>query len=164
MAKDCSFDVVSEVDMQEVDNAVNQAKKEIGTRYDFRGSKTEISLEGDTIKIIGDDEYKLNAIIDVLKGKMVKRNVAVKNLDYGKVEPAAGATVRQVITIKKGITKENAKEVVKAIKNMKLKVQASIQEDQVRVSGKDKDDLQAVIQMLKQLDVPVELQFVNFRS
>ena len=164
MAKDCSFDVVSEVDMQEVDNAVNQAKKEIGTRYDFRGSKTEISLDGDTIKIIGDDEYKLNAIIDVLKGKMVKRNVAIKNLDYGKVEPAAGATVRQVITIKKGITKENAKEVVKAIKNMKLKVQASIQEDQVRVSGKDKDDLQAVIQMLKQLDVPVELQFVNFRS
>ena len=164
MAKDCSFDVVSEVDMQEVDNAVNQAKKEIGTRYDFRGSKAEISLDSDTIKIIGDDEYKLNAIIDVLKGKMVKRNVAVKNLDYGKVEPAAGATVRQVITIKKGITKENAKEVVKAIKNMKLKVQASIQEDQVRVSGKDKDDLQAVIQMLKQLDVPVELQFVNFRS
>ena len=164
MAKDCSFDVVSEVDMQEVDNAVNQAKKEIGTRYDFRGSKAEINLEGDTSKIIGDDEYKLNAIIDVLKGKMVKRNVAVKNLDYGKVEPASGATVRQVITIKKGITKENAKEVVKAIKNMKLKVQASIQEDQVRVSGKDKDDLQAVIQMLKQLDVPVELQFVNFRS
>lgn len=164
MAKDCSFDVVSEVDMQEVDNAVNQAKKEIGTRYDFRGSKSEINLEGDTIKIIGDDEYKLNAIIDVLKGKMVKRNVAIKNLDYGKVEPAAGATVRQVITIKKGITKENAKEVVKAIKNMKLKVQASIQEDQVRVSGKDKDDLQAVIQMLKQLDIPVELQFVNFRS
>ena len=136
MAKDCSFDVVSEVDMQEVDNAVNQAKKEIGTRYDFRGSKAEISLEGDTIKIIGDDEYKLNAIIDVLKGKMVKRNVAIKNLDYGKVEPAAGATVRQIITIKKGITKEN----------------------------KDKDDLQAVIQMLKQLDIPVELQFVNFRS
>ena len=164
MAKDCSFDVVSEVDMQEVDNAVNQAKKEIGTRYDFRGSKAEINLEGDTIKIIGDDEYKLNAIIDVLKGKMVKRNVAIKNLDYGKVEPAAGATVRQIITIKKGITKENAKEVVKAIKNMKLKVQASIQEDQVRVSGKDKDDLQAVIQMLKQLDIPVELQFVNFRS
>ena len=164
MAKDCSFDVVSEVDMQEVDNAVNQAKKEIGTRYDFRGSKAEISLESDTIKIIGDDEYKLNAIIDVLKGKMVKRNVAIKNLDYGKVEPAAGATVRQIITIKKGITKENAKEVVKAIKNMKIKVQASIQEDQVRVSGKDKDDLQAVIQMLKQLDIPVELQFVNFRS
>lgn len=164
MAKDCSFDVVSEVNMQEVDNAVNQAKKEIGTRYDFRGSKSEITLEGDTIKIVSDDEYKLNAVIDVLKGKMVKRGVAIKNLDYGKVEPASGATVRQVITIKKGISKEVAKDVVKLIKGMKLKVNASIQEDQVRVAGKDKDDLQAVIQMLKQQDLPVELQFVNFRS
>lgn len=164
MAKDCSFDVVSEVNMQEVDNAVNQAKKEIGTRYDFRGSKSEITIEGDTIKIVSDDEYKLNAVIDVLKGKMVKRGVAIKNLDYGKVEPASGATVRQVITIKKGISKEIAKDVVKLIKGMKLKVNASIQEDQVRVAGKDKDDLQAVIQMLKQQDLPVELQFVNFRS
>ena len=164
MAKDCSFDVVSEVDMQEVDNAVNQAIKEIGTRYDFRGSKSEISLEGDTIKLIGDDEYKLSAVVDVLKGKMVKRNVAIKNLEFGKVEAASGATVRQLVTIKKGISQENAKKVTKAIKDMKIKVQASIQGDQVRVSGKDKDDLQAVIQMLKNLDVPVELQFTNFRS
>lgn len=164
MAKDCSFDVVSEVDMQEVDNAVNQAIKEIGTRYDFRGSKSEISLEGDTIKLIGDDEYKLGAVVDVLKGKMVKRNVSIKNLEFGKVEPASGATVRQLVTIKKGISQENAKKVTKAIKDMKIKVQASIEGDQVRVSGKDKDDLQAVIQMLKNLDVPVELQFTNFRS
>lgn len=164
MAKDCSFDVVSEVNMQEVDNAVNQAKKEIGTRYDFHGSKSEISLDGDTIKVVSDDEYKLNAVIDVIKGKMVKRGVALKNLDYGKVEPASGATVRQVITIKKGISKETAKEVVKLIKNMKLKVTAQIMEDQVRVAGKDKDSLQAVIGMLKQQDLPVELQFVNFRS
>lgn len=164
MAKDCSFDVVSEVDMQEVDNAVNQAIKEIGTRYDFRGSKSEISLEGDTIKLIGDDEYKLGAVVDVLKGKMVKRNVSIKNLEFGKVEAASGATVRQLVTIKKGISQENAKKVTKAIKNMKIKVQASIQGDQVRVSGKDKDDLQAVIQMLKNLDVSVELQFTNFRS
>lgn len=164
MAKDCSFDVVSEVDMQEVDNAVNQAIKEIGTRYDFRGSKSEISLEGDTIKLIGDDEYKLGAVVDVLKGKMVKRNVSIKNLEFGKVEPASGATVRQLVTIKKGISQENAKKVTKAIKDMKIKVQASIQGDQVRVSGKDKDDLQAVIQMLKNLDVLVELQFTNFRS
>ena len=164
MAKDCSFDVVSEVDMQEVDNAVSQAIKEIGTRYDFRGSKSEISLEGDTIKLIGDDEYKLGAVVDVLKGKMVKRNVSIKNLEFGKVEPASGATVRQLVTIKKGISQENAKKVTKAIKDMKIKVQASIQGDQVRVSGKDKDDLQAVIQMLKNLDVPVELQFTNFRS
>lgn len=164
MAKDCSFDVVSEVDMQEVDNAVNQAIKEIGTRYDFRGSKSEISLKGDTIKLIGDDEYKLGAVVDVLKGKMVKRNVSIKNLEFGKVEAASGATVRQLVTIKKGISQENAKKVTKAIKDMKIKVQASIQGDQVRVSGKDKDDLQAVIQMLKNLDVPVELQFTNFRS
>ena len=164
MAKDCSFDVVSEVDMQEVDNAVNQAIKEIGTRYDFRGSKSEISLEGDTIKLIGDDEYKLGAVVDVLKGKMVKRNVSIKNLEFGKVEAASGATVRQLVTIKKGISQENAKKVTKAIKDMKIKVQASIQGDQVRVSGKDKDNLQAVIQMLKNLDVPVELQFTNFRS
>ena len=164
MAKDCSFDVVSEVDMQEVDNAVNQAIKEIGTRYDFRGSKSEISLEGDTIKLIGDDEYKLGAVVDVLKGKMVKRNVSIKNLEFGKVEAASGATVRQLVTIKEGISQENAKKVTKAIKDMKIKVQASIQGDQVRVSGKDKDDLQAVIQMLKNLDVPVELQFTNFRS
>lgn len=164
MAKDCSFDVVSEVDMQEVDNAVNQAIKEIGTRYDFRGSKSEISLEGDTIKLIGDDEYKLGAVVDVLKGKMVKRNVSIKNLEFGKVEAASGATVRQLVTIKKGISQENAQKVTKAIKDMKIKVQASIQGDQVRVSGKDKDDLQAVIQMLKNLDVPVELQFTNFRS
>lgn len=164
MAKDCSFDVVSEVDMQEVDNAVNQAIKEIGTRYDFRGSKSEISLEGDTIKLIGDDEYKLGAVVDVLKGKMVKRNVSIKNLEFGKVEAASGATVRQLVTIKKGISQENAKKVTKAIKDMKIKVQASIQDDQVRVSGKDKDDLQAVIQMLKNLDVSVELQFTNFRS
>lgn len=164
MAKDCSFDVVSEVDMQEVDNAVNQAIKEIGTRYDFRGSKSEISLKGDTIKLIGDDEYKLGAVVDVLKGKMVKRNVSIKNLEFGKIEAASGATVRQLVTIKKGISQENAKKVTKAIKDMKIKVQASIQGDQVRVSGKDKDDLQAVIQMLKNLDVPVELQFTNFRS
>ncbi len=164
MAKDCSFDVVSEVDMQEVDNAVNQAKKEIGTRYDFRGSKADILLEGESLKVLADDDYKLGAVIDVLKGKMVKRNVALKNLDYGKVEPASGGTVRQIVTIKKGISKEVAKDVVKDIKAMKIKVSAQIMEDQVRVSGKDKDDLQNVIQMLKNKDYPVELQFVNFRS
>lgn len=164
MAKDCSFDVVSEVEMQEVDNAVNQAKKEIGTRYDFRGSKCSLELAGDMITIHADDEYKLGAVIDILKGKMVKRNVSLKNLDYGKMEPASGATVRQVVTIKKGLSKEVAKEVVKTIKNLKLKVTAAIQESQVRVTGKDKDDLQAVIQALKSEDFPVELQFVNFRS
>lgn len=164
MAKDCSFDVVSEVDMQEVDNAVNQAKKEIGTRYDFRGSKCSLELEGSTVKVLADDEYKLGAVIDILQSKMVKRNVSLKNLDYGKVEPSSGATVRQVVTIKKGISKEIAKDVVKVIKNSKIKVNSQIMEDQVRVAGKDKDDLQAVIQLLKGEDFPVELQFVNFRS
>lgn len=164
MAKDSSFDVVSEVDMQEVDNAVNQAKKEVGTRFDFRGSKSEITLNGDAITILSDDDYKLAAVIDILKGKMVKRNVPLKNLDYGKVEPASGAMVRQVITVKKGLDKEVAKEVVKIIKQSKIKVNASIQENQVRVAGKDRDDLQAVIQLLRDQDLPVELQFTNFRT
>lgn len=164
MAKDSSFDVVSEVDMQEVDNAVNQAKKEVGTRFDFRGSKSEITLNGDAITILSDDDYKLAAVIDILKGKMVKRNVPLKNLEYGKVEPASGAMVRQVITVKKGLDKEVAKEVVKIIKQSKIKVNASIQENQVRVAGKDRDDLQAVIQLLRDQDLPVELQFTNFRT
>ncbi len=164
MAKDNSFDVVSEVDLQEVDNAVNQAKKEVGTRFDFRGSKSEITLNGDVITILSDDDYKLAAVIDILKGKMVKRNVPLKNLDYGKVEPASGAMVRQLITIKKGLDKDVAKEVVKIIKQSKIKVNASIQENQVRVAGKDRDDLQAVIQLLRDQDLPVELQFTNFRS
>lgn len=164
MAKSSSFDVVSEVDMQEVDNAVNQAKKEIGTRFDFRGSKCELSLDGDVITIHADDDYKLTAVVDILKGKMVKRNVSLKNLDYGKVEPASGATVRQLVTLKKGISKELGKDVVKEIKNSKIKVQAQIMDDQVRVTGKDKDDLQAVIQLLKEKDFPVDLQFTNFRS
>ncbi len=164
MAKDCSFDVVSEVNMQEVDNAVNQAKKEISTRYDFRGSKCSLELEGTGIKVLADDEYKLGAVIDILQSKMVKRNVSMKNLDYGKIEPASGATVRQMVTIKKGISKEVAKDVVKVVKNAKLKVSTQIMDDQVRVTGKDKDDLQAVIQLLKSEDFPVELQFVNFRS
>ncbi len=164
MAKDCSFDVVSEVDMQEVDNAVNQTKKEVGTRYDFRGTKCSLDLAGDIITIHADDDYKLGAVIDILKGKMVKRNVALKNLDYGKIEPASGMTVRQLVTIKKGISKEVAKDVVKAIKNAKVKVNAQIMDNQVRVSGKDKDILQSVIQLLKEEDFPVELQFTNFRS
>lgn len=164
MAKDCSFDIVSDVDMQEVDNAVNQAIKEIGQRFDFRGSKSSIALEDTEIKIIGDDDYKLQSVIDVLQTKATKRGVSLKSFDYGKVEPASQGTVRQIIKIKKGISKEKGKEVVAAIKNMKLKVQAQIQEDQVRVSGKNKDDLQMVIANLKQQDFDIDLQFMNFRS
>lgn len=163
MAKESSFDVVSNVDMQEVDNAVNQAKKEILTRYDFRGSKSSIEVVDNTIVLIGDDDFKLKAVQEILRGKMVKRGIALKNLEEGKSEPAAGATVRQVWTIRQGLSAEHAKEVTKCIKNAKLKVTAQIMGDQVRVAGKDKDTLQEVIQLLKQQDFPVELQFVNYR-
>lgn len=164
MAKDCSFDIVSDVDMQEVDNAVNQTAKEISQRFDFRGSKSSIVLEAEEIKIIGDDDYKLQSVIDILQTKIVKRGISLKALDYGKVDPASHGTVRQIITIKKGIDKETAKLVVSAIKESKLKVQPQIMDDQVRVSGKNKDDLQNTIAKLKQMDFKVDLQFVNFRS
>lgn len=164
MAKDCSFDVVSEVEMQEVDNAINQAIKEIGQRFDFRGSKASIALDGEVIKVIGDDDYKLQSVIDILQTKLIKRGVSIKNLEYGKVEDGSQGTVRQLITIKKGISKEKGKDVVAAIKGMKLKVQAQIMDDQVRVSAKDKDELQKVIGNLKQQDFGIELQFTNYRS
>lgn len=164
MASNCSFDVVSEVNMQEVDNAVNQAKKELSQRYDFKGSKAEINLDKDEIKIIAEDEFRIRSIIDILQSKLVKRGVPLKSLDYGKIEPSAGGMDRQIIKIQRGISKEKGKEVVAAIKASKLKVQAQIMEDQVRVSGKSKDDLQAVIQMLREKDFGIELQFTNFRS
>ncbi|QNB46362.1 YajQ family cyclic di-GMP-binding protein [Thermanaerosceptrum fracticalcis] len=165
MAKENSFDIVSEVDLQEVDNAVNQTIKEISQRFDFKGSKADVELsKEDEIKVVADDEYKLKSVIDILQSKMVRRGVSLKFLEYGKIEPAAGGTVRQIITIKKGISKEKGKEIVNVIKNMKLKVQAQIQEDQVRVSGKERDDLQKVIQHLKQQDFGIELQFTNYRT
>ena len=163
MAKDSSFDIVYEVNMQEVMNAVNQAKKEISQRYDFKGSKTEVSLDDSSIKIVTEDDFRLKSVIDVLKTRLVSRKVAIKNLEYGKLEDASGGMVRQVITIRQGIETEKAKAIVKDIKNAKLKVQASIQGDQVRVSGKNKDDLQAVIGMLREKDYGLELQFTNYR-
>jgi uncharacterized protein YajQ (UPF0234 family) len=163
-SKDCSFDVVSEVDLQEVDNAVNQTGKEIAQRFDFRNSKSSLTLEGDKITILADDDFKLKSIIDILQTKVMKRGIGLKNLDYGKIEPASHGTVRQIVTIKKGISKEIAKDVVALIKGTKLKVQAQIMDDQVRISAKNKDDLQAIITCLKQNDFPVELQFVNYRS
>ncbi|MGE5577121.1 MAG: YajQ family cyclic di-GMP-binding protein [Syntrophothermus sp.] len=163
MARDYSFDIVSEVNMQEVDNALNQTRKEIAQRYDFKGSKSQLSQEGDEIRIIADDDFKLKSIIDILQSKMVRRGVPLNALSYGKVEPAAGDTVRQVITIQRGIPKEKGKEIVNAIKELKLKVQAQIQENQVRVSGKDKDELQKVIQSLKDRDFGIALQFINYR-
>ncbi|WP_139905081.1 YajQ family cyclic di-GMP-binding protein [Clostridium thermarum] len=163
MAGNYSFDIVSEVNMQEVDNAVNQAMKEIGQRYDFKNSKTELVLNDDIIKISTEDEFKLKAATEILKAKCIKRGVSVKALDFGKVEKASLGTVRQNVKIVKGISKEKAKDIVAEIKGSKIKVQAQIMENQVRVTGKDKDDLQAVIQLLKSKDFGVDLQFVNYR-
>ncbi len=164
MAKDCSFDIVSDVDMQEVDNAVNQARKEIATRYDFKGSKSSIELEKDTIILIGDDDFKLNAVADIVRGKLVRRGVSLKNVDEGTTENAAGGLKRRNFTIRKGLSKEHAKEIVKIIKNRKRKASTQIMDNQVRVSGKDIDELQNIIMVLKETDFPVDLQFVNYRS
>jgi len=163
MAKDSSYDIVSIVDLQEVNNAVNQANKEISQRYDFKNSKSNVSVEDNNIKVIADDEYKLDSVTDILKTKLIKRKVSIKNLDYGKVDNASGGLVRQNITIKQGIDTEAAKTIVKDIKNLKIKVQAQIMNEQVRVSGKNKDDLQNVIQFLKEQDYGLELQFTNYR-
>ncbi len=163
MAKDSSFDVVSQVDMQEMDNAVNQVRKEIDQRYDFRGSDASIELTEKEIKIAAEDEYKLGAILDMLRQKMAKRGVPLRSVVPGKIEPAAKGSVRQTCEIQQGISKENGKKIVAAIKATKLKVNAQIQEDQVRVAGAKKDDLQAVIQMLREGDFGVDLQFINMR-
>lgn len=159
-----SFDIVSKVDMQEVDNAVNQALKEIGQRYDFKGTHNEIDLQESAIVLLGADDYKLQAVVDVLKGKLVRRGVSPKCLDFGTKEPASGGAVRQRVTIVQGISKEKGKEIVKRIKDSKIKVQAQIMDDQVRVSSKKIDALQEVMQLLKTQDLGVELQFVNMRS
>lgn len=163
MAKDSSFDVVSQVDMQEMDNSVNQVKKEIAQRYDFRGSDASIELGDKEIKLAAEDDYKLGALIDMLRARMAKRGIPLRCLELGKVEPAAKGTVRQTITIKQGISKEVGKKIQAAIKATKLKVNAQLQDDQVRVSGAKKDDLQAVIQTLKAGDFGVDLQFINLR-
>ncbi|MBW6508100.1 MAG: YajQ family cyclic di-GMP-binding protein [Desulfuromonadales bacterium] len=159
-----SFDIVSKVDLQEVDNAVNQAIKEITQRFDFKGTVNELELEKDALKILAADEYKLEAIKDILIGKLVRRGLSPKCFDYGKIEPASAGAVRVRVTIIQGISKEKGKEVVKLIKDTKLKVQAQIMEDQVRVTGKKIDDLQEVMQFLKGQDLGIELQFENLRS
>lgn len=164
MAGSNSFDVVSEVNMMETSNAVQQAMKEIRQRFDFKGSVSDITLEGDTLTLHSDDESRLKAVIDVLTTKLVKRGVSLKALQYGKIEPAAKGTVRQVVTIQKGIPVEKAKEIVKFIKGTGIRVQAAIQENQVRVSGKNRDDLQATIGSLKAQDFGLDLQFTNYRS
>ncbi len=164
MAAENSFDIVSKIEMTEVTNAVTQALKEIGQRFDFKGSKSAITQEKDALVIVSDDEFKLKSVVDILQGKLVKRGVPIKNLSFGKVEPALGGTVRQRAALQQGIPADKAKEIVKTIKDTKIKVQASIQADQVRVAGKNRDDLQSVIQLLKSKDFGIELQFTNYRS
>src|SRR5213075_1296593 len=166
MASENSFDIVSKIDLQELSNAIQQALKEIHTRYDLKDSKSNIVTEEKETKIVltSADDFKLKAVTDILQGKMVKRGISLKALTYGPIEPAAGATVRQKITIQQGIAGDKAKEIVKTIKDSKKKVQASIQGDTVRVTGKDRDTLQDVIAMLRQHDFGIDMQFTNYRS
>lgn len=159
-----SFDVVSQVDMQEVDNALNQARKEIEQRYDFKDSKTEITLEKDTLWIHSSDDFKVKAALDILQSKFVRRNVSLKALVPGKIEPAGGGRSKQSIKIQQGIDTEKARAIVKAIKDAKMKVQSQIQGDQVRVTGKKRDDLQEAIGLLRGQDYGLPLQFINFRD
>ena len=160
---DSSFDIVSSVNLQEVKNAIAQAMKEIQTRFDLKGSGSSVELQGEEIALASADEFKLKAVTDVLEERLVKRGVSLKALTYGEVEKALGATVRQRITLQKGIPTDKAREIVKLIKGAKLKVQAAIQGDQLRVSGKNKDDLQGVIRLLKGNDLGIDMQFTNYR-
>ncbi len=164
MAAENSFDIVCKVDMQEVTNALDQARREIETRYDLKGSKNEVKLEKTEILLTVADEMKLKAVIDILQSKLHKRGIPLKALDYGTVEEASGGALRQKITIQQGIPIEKAKEIVRLIKDSKVRVQASIQEDQVRVSGKNRDDLQKIIALVKDKDLGIALQFTNYRS
>ncbi len=161
-----SFDVASQIDLNEVTNAIHQTMKEVAVRYDLKNSKSHIELnEKDRkIELASADEFKLRSVVEVLEGKLVKRGVPLKGLEFGPVTPAAGSTVRQEVTIQQGIPIEKAREIVKKIKELKLKVQASIQGDVVRVSGKNRDDLQKVIQMLRATDFGIDMQFTNYRT
>jgi uncharacterized protein YajQ (UPF0234 family) len=158
-----SFDVVSSVDLQEVKNAISQAMKEIVTRFDLKGTNSNIELQAEKLVLTTSDEFKLKAVRDVLEGRLVKRNVPLKALTWGEVDKALGGTVRQEVELQKGIPTDKAREIVKVIKQTKLKVQAAIQGDQVRISGKSKDDLQSVMQLLKNTDLGIDMQFTNRR-
>jgi uncharacterized protein YajQ (UPF0234 family) len=160
---DSSFDIVSSVDLQEVKNAIAQATKEIQTRYDLKSSSSSVELTGEEILLASSDEFKLKAVREVLEGRLVKRNVPLKALTFETIEQALGGTVRQKVTLQKGIPTDKAREIVKVIKGTKLKVQAAIQGDQLRVSGKSKDDLQTVMQALKSTDLGIDMQFTNRR-
>ncbi|SET41291.1 YajQ family cyclic di-GMP-binding protein [Paenibacillus sp. NFR01] len=163
MSSESSFDIVSKMDMQELTNAVHQTEKEIENRFDFKNSKSNLKLEKDALIIQSDDEYKLNAVIDILQSKMVKRGITLKNMDFGKIEPASLGSVRQRLGLKQGIDQENAKKINVLIRDSKLKVKSQIQGDQIRVTGKNRDDLQSIIQLLRKADLPLDLQFMNFK-
>lgn len=159
-----SFDVVSEINFQEVDNAINQTKKEVFNRYDFKGSKAEINFENKEIKILADDDYKLQAMKDIMTNKLIKRGIDPKSLDYQKEEEAAMGAKRQVVKLINGISKEKGKEIIAFIKEMKFKAQPSIQDEQVRVTSKSIDELQSIMQALRSKDLGIPLQFINMRS
>ncbi len=163
MAKDASFDIVSEVSMEEVKNAIQQTIKELTNRFDFKGSTIEIKLENNQLVVVGDDDFKIEQIKDVLLGKLNKRNVPIKNIHFSDSKHALGGKARQTAELVSGIDRENAKKITTEIKNSKMKVKAQIQENQIRVTGKNRDDLQAVIALLRKLDLPIELQFTNYR-
>ncbi len=165
MAQQHSFDIVSEIDLQEVDNAYNQAVKEIQTRYDFRGTKStvEFNRHERQLVILADDDFKRKAIIDILSSRLIRRGIPIKALDYGTIEEATHGMLRQVVTLQAGIEKENARAIVKLIKETKIRAQAQIMEDQVRVTAKDIDDLQRIIALLKEQDFPFAIQFKNYR-
>lgn len=164
MPQEFSFDIVSKTDLQEVHNAIQQAQKELAQRFDFKGSKSELNLKVDEIILVSDDEKKLKSLRDILEDKLVKRKVALKAVQYGKMEQASLGTVRQTAKIAQGIESEKAKAIVRTIKDAKLKVQASIQGDQVRVVGKSKDDLQRAMSLVRGEDYGLPLQFVNYRG
>ncbi|MEG3070621.1 MAG: YajQ family cyclic di-GMP-binding protein [Peptococcaceae bacterium] len=164
MAKDNTFDIVSRVDMQEVKNSVDQALRELRTRFDFKGSKSDIIFDGEEITLIGDDDFKLRSVVEILETRLIKRGINIKALRYGKIEPAAKDTVRQKLNLIQGIDKEQSKIITRLVKNSKLKVQVSIQGEQVRISGKKRDDLQEVINIIKDHEFDIPLQFVNYRT
>jgi len=164
MAKECSFDVVSKVDMTEVQNALNMAVKEIEQRFDLKGTGTKLEMAKDSLLATAPDELKLKNAVDVFLDKLARRQVPLKALDFGKIESALGGTVKQAVAIRQGIDRDNARKIVDLIKATKLKIQSQIQDDQVRVVGKNKDDLQVIIGKLKQADLPLPLQFINYRD
>ena len=163
MASEASFDVVSKVDEQELTNAIDQTRREIAGRFDFKNSKATVEATKEKITIVADDELKMRNIIDIFQGKAIKRGVSVKAFDFGKPEPAGGQMVRQVLTIRSGIPKDKSKALIEAVKASKLKVQTQYQDEQIRVTGKSRDDLQKVQQLLRDLDYEIPLQFTNYR-